>query len=716
MKQVVQYVNNGQLKVEEVPPPALRRGGVLVASRYSLVSTGTERMVVDMAKKSLVGKALERPDLVKQVWRKVKTEGLLTTVQKVKTRMDAPIALGYSCAGVVIAVAEDVDEFAPGDRVACAGLNFASHAEVCYVPKNLCVKMPSSVEFDEAAYVTLGAIAMQGVRIAEVTLGESVVVIGLGLLGQLALQILKAAGCSVLGIDLDPAKVELAMKLGADAAVVRSDDPESAAMALSRGRGMDAAVITAATSSNDPVELAAELMRDKGRVVLVGAVGMNFTRKPYYDKELEIRLSRSYGPGRYDLTYEVEGIDYPIGYVRWTERRNMESFLDLVARRAVKVRDLTTHTFDIADAKQAYDMISGSEGQFLGILLKYPVEQLQQPSTIQLKPLPPEKTSKVKINMIGVGAFGQGVILPNLAKIENAELRCVVTRNGIEAHRTGTRFGAKSVGSSAEEAIFDAVADAVIIATRHDQHVPLAVKTLESGKHVFVEKPLAVTPEQLDEVIAAYKASPCELVVDFNRRLSPLTNKLMEVLKDRTRPLVMTYRVNAGFIPRDHWVHHPQQGGGRIIGEVCHFVDLLQYICKGRPVEVRAFGTCGSDGSIVNHDNVVISLKFSDGSVGAITYSGDGDTRLPKERLEVFGDGISCVIDDFKSGTFLYRGKAENTQLKAQDKGHAAMLRAFVDMAAGKASSPVPFDEAVAATRATFAIHESLGLGVGISL
>lgn len=719
MKQVFQYANTGELKVEDVPPPELRAGGVLVGARSSLVSTGTEKMVIDVARKSLVGKALERPDLVRQVLQKIKTEGLGATLQKVKSKLGAPIPLGYSCAGVALAVAEDVDEFAVGDRVACAGMGYASHAEVVFVPRNLCVRIPESVTFDEAAYVTLGAIAMQGVRVAAVTLGESVAVIGLGLLGQLAAQILKAAGCRVLGVDVDAGRAELALNLGADAVAVRGrDNVADIASSLTRGRGIDAAVITAATSSNDPVELAAEILRDKGRVSVVGAVKMDIPRKPFYEKELDLRLSRSYGPGRYDTAYEQKGIDYPIGYVRWTERRNMESFLDLVASGAVRTHELTTHTFDIADAASAYELISSKDGEtFLGVVINYPAREEPPQTRIVLQPEPKRIASgKVGIGMIGAGNFGQGMILPKLAKIESAQLVAVAELDGIAAKRVGERFGATYATSSAEDIFRDDLVTAVIVATRHDAHVPLAVAALEAGKHVFVEKPLALDEDGLARIAEARERSGHEVVVDFNRRLAPLVLQLKEALASRTRPLVMVYRVNAGFIPRDSWVHDPQQGGGRIIGEVCHFVDLMRHICGSRPVSVHAAAASGTCEDRVNKDNVAATIAFSDGSVGTIAYCSDGDPRMPKERLEVFGQGCSFVIDDFKSAVFYRAGRTQKVSLKCQDKGHAAMLRAFVELAAGRGASPVGFEEAVSATRTTFAILQSLGLGTSVSV
>ena len=718
MKQVIQYANGSELTVEEVPPPALRAGGVLVATRYSLVSTGTERTAIELAKKSLVGKALERPDLVKQVLRKVKTEGFSTTLQKVKGKLDAPIALGYSSAGTVIATAEDVDCFEVGDRVACAGAGYASHAEVVFVPKNLCVKIPDNVDFEQAAYVTVGAIAMHGVRVAEVTLGECVAVIGLGLLGQLTVQILKSAGCRALGVDIDPNKTATARDLGADAVAVRgTDDVPQIAADFSRGRGVDATIITAATGSNDPIELAAELTRDKGRVSVVGAVKMDVPRRPYYEKELDIRLSRSYGPGRYDPVYEEHGVDYPIGYVRWTERRNMEAFVDLLSAGKVRTRELATHTFQIDDARSAYEMIGAKNSEpILGILLTYP-ERPEKPSpTVVLKKPTTRRTGKIGVGVIGTGNFSRAVLLPNLAKLDQVDLRAVSSVDGVEAKRAAERFGVQYATSSAEDLIGDESIDAVVIATMHDTHVDLASAALESGKHVFLEKPLAMNDDQLEQIIAARQSSQADLVVDFNRRLAPLTLRLKQMFRARACPLVMSYRVNAGFIPKDSWLQDPVEGGGRIIGEVCHFVDLMQYLCDAPPREVYAASAHAQNEQRTNADNTVVTLKFADGSVGTLAYTADGDPAMPKERLEVFADQSAFVIDDFRSAA-LYRGcKSERIKLHSQDKGHSAMLKAFVDFASGDCEPPVPFAEAVAATRATLAILESLGLGVGVEL
>jgi len=717
MKQVVQYASGGDLKVEDVPIPALRSGGVLVANRFSLVSAGTERMVMNLARKSLVGKALERPDLVKQVLGKIKTEGLGATLEKVKTKLDSPISLGYSCAGIVLAVAEDVDDFAPGDPVACAGAGYAAHADVVFVPRNLCVAIPRGVDFDEAAYVTLGAIAMQGVRTAEPTLGECVAVIGLGLLGQLTIQILKAAGCRVLGVDIDPSKVDLALKAGCDHAAARGrDDVGAIAACASRGRGVDAVIITAASSSNDPIELAAEILRDKCRVAVVGAVKMDIPRKPYDDKELDVRLSRSYGPGRYDHNYEENGVDYPIGYVRWTERRNMMSFLDLVAARSVRPRELTTHTFDISDAPAAYGLIGGeSQEPFLGILFSYPAETRAHTTLVTLAPSQ-RPDGAVRMGVIGAGGFGGGVILPNLAKTPGASLLGICTRDGVKARRAAERFGAELATTDPGELIEDSRVDAVVIATRHDMHPALTTAALRSGKQVFVEKPLAIDEDGLEAIVAARAESGHEVVVDFNRRFAPLAVRTREMLASGKGPLVMVYRVNAGLIPTDHWVHDPREGGGRIVGEACHFIDLMQFLCGAKPIEVHAVSASGAREDRTNHDNSVITIKYADGSVGTLAYAAEGDPRMPKERIEVLGRGISAVIDDFRSAVFLYSGKSETVRRKSQDKGHAAMMAGFVDFVAGRCDSPVPFDEAVATTRATFAALQSIGTGASVAL
>ena len=740
MRQVIQSNLTGELKVEEVPPPALQAGGVLVANHFSLISAGTEQMAVQAASESLVSKARRRPEAVKQVIFQAMRQGVRETMQVVRGRLDKPLALGYSAAGKVIAVGRQVDDLQVGDPVACAGAQYAHHAEVIYVPRNLCVPIPAGVSFEQAAYVTLGAIALQGVRIADVQLGESVAVIGLGLLGQLTVQLLKAAGCQVLGIDVDAERVALARTLGADRAVVRDEEGNAGKLAasFSRGYGVDAVIITAATSSNDPVELAAAISRDKGRVVIVGAVGMNLPREPFYAKELDLRLSRSYGPGRYDPRYEEQGIDYPYGYVRWTEGRNMAAFLQLIAQGKIDPSPLTTHVFPVERAPQAYDLITGKiPERYMGILLQYPSE-ISTSARIVLAPRGTgQLVEKVCVGFIGAGDFARNVLLPRLQHLDGVSFRTLVTATGMSARYTGQRFGFATCATDPAEVMNDPAINTVFIATPHHLHAPLVVDALVAGKHVFVEKPLALNQDELSRVVKAFQGaneqigkaanvhSPVAdrqspiLMVGFNRRFAPLIHDVKRFIDRQPGPRVIIYRVNAGFIPRDHWIQDPERGGGRIIGEVCHFVDLMAFLVGALPMRVYAEAVSWDDAAQVNEDTLLITLKFSNGSTGMIAYLANGDRGLPKERIEIFGGSSVAIVDDFRGAHLIAEGtvkKIGGGWLAKQDKGHEAELAAFVRAVRQGEPSPVPLVEAVAATQTTFAIIESLRTGEPILL
>ncbi|HEX7294158.1 MAG TPA: bi-domain-containing oxidoreductase, partial [Pyrinomonadaceae bacterium] len=586
MKQVLQNRKTGRPFVGEVPVPALQRGRVLVRTVASLISAGTERAAVELVSKGLVQEARQRPDLVKAVVAKVKNEGLLNTFASVRDTMAASQALGYSAAGIVAAVGEDVSEFQVGDRVACAGVGYASHAEVLSVPKNLCVHLPEGVSFESGAYGTLGAIALQGVRLAEPTLGESVVVIGLGLVGQLTVQLLKANGCRVFGLDLDEARVALARELGADNASVSSEASAKEIETWTRGHGADAVLITAATDSNEPVELAARVSRLKGRVIVVGMTGMNIPRAPFFSRELKLVISMSYGPGRYDPEYEERGHDYPLPYVRWTEKRNIESFLELIGAGRINVERLTTHRFPIAEADRAYQLISGELREpNLGVVLNYDPEA----EVIRKVSLGAAQVGKqsIALGVIGAGGYVPAMLLPHF-KTEGVEFRSIATASGISAHDVGKRFGFAYAVSSAEEVLDDSNVNLIVIGTRHDLHAELARKALERNKHVFVEKPLALNDEQLDAVLDAAGSSTGRLMVGFNRRFSPLAQRAKEFFNERDTPLSMVYRVNAGRIPKEHWTQNAEEGGGRIVGEVCHFIDLMQFLTGAPPVSVFA--------------------------------------------------------------------------------------------------------------------------------
>ena len=713
MKQVLQNFRTGVLKVDEVPETIIRSGGILVRNMASLISAGTEKMAVDLAQRSLVGKAKERPDLVRQVIGKVKRDGVVSTFRTVKARLETPLALGYSCAGVVKEVGRGAEEFQLGDRVACAGMNYASHAETIFVPTNLAVRIPEEVGFDEAAFVTLGAIAMQGVRTAEVKLGEAVAVIGLGLLGQLTIQILKAAGCRVIGVDLDPAKIELARWHGADAAVLRSDDVESAVDQFTGGYGVDAVIVTAAAETNDPTELAGEIARDRAIISMVGAVRMEVPRKIYYEKELQLRLSRSYGPGRYDAQYEEQGIDYPIGYVRWTERRNMQEFLRLVAARAVRLDKLITHRFDISQAERAYDIITGKDRQpFLGILLTYPEASTNEHQAVvvplkQQAPLRSEGT--VKLGVIGAGNFARSVLLPRLAKTSGVNLIGIATATGRNAKAIGEQYGFAFCTTDYRELLLRGDVDTVLIATRHDTHAVMTAEALRAGKTVYVEKPLAISDEGLEEISNAIAQTGGRVMVGFNRRFSSLSTELKQAFADCAEPLAITYRVNAGEVPKESWIQG-EEGGGRIVGEVCHFVDYLQFLTDAEPVEVFAY-SCSATA-----DTLSVVIKLSNGSVGNINYLASGDRAFPKERIEVYGGGRVAVLDDFRVLEVWRSGRRKVTKRIQQDKGFDRELAAFITAARIGGEMPITWRSLALTTLATLRIADALGSGVPQSL
>lgn len=694
----------------EVPVPALQRGRLLVRTAASLISSGTERMVVESGGKGLVQEARERPDLVRAVMEKARREGLLNTFSAVRDKLAASTALGYSASGIVIGVGEDVTEFRVGDRVACAGVGFASHAEAISVPKNLCVLLPPEVDFEAGAFGTLGAIALQGVRLAEPTLGESVVVIGLGLVGQLTVQLLKANGCRVFGIDLDPARVDLALQLGADQAQVSGDDLKTAVMKWTRGHGADAVLITAATDSNQPVELAGEVSRLKGRVVIVGMTGMEIPRQTFFTRELSLKISMSYGPGRYDPEYEERGHDYPFAYVRWTENRNIEAFLDLVAAKRIDVGSLITHRFAIDEAARAYELIAGETQQpYLGVVLRYDTER-ELARNVQLTERAASKQDAVRVGLIGAGSYVTAMLLPQF-KEQRADFRVVTTASGVSANNVGKKFGFARAASSADEVINDPDVNLVVIGTQHDVHARLAQQSLEANRDVFVEKPLALNDDQLNAVFRAAQNSSGRLIVGFNRRFSPLARKAKEFFAERSAPLSILYRINAGRIPRDHWAHDSEKGGGRIVGEVCHFVDLMQFLIGAAPVSVFAEAVSGNNAAAVNEDSVFITLRFADGSNGSIAYLAEGDASLSKERVEIFGEGKSFVLDDFRRATLHSKGKEEQVTLRSQDKGQSDQVKAVCAMVLSGGPSPITVDELAATTRATFRIRDSLRSG-----
>jgi predicted dehydrogenase/threonine dehydrogenase-like Zn-dependent dehydrogenase len=668
---------------------------------------------------------------------------LLTTVEAAFNRLDQPMPLGYSTAGVIVALGDGMQGFKVGQRVACAGGGYAVHAEYGSIPKNLLTPLADHVDFESAAFTTLGAIALHGFRLAQVQLGEYVAVIGLGLLGLLSVGIACAAGCTVLGIDLDPRRVALAAQMGAMA--VQRDQAVEAAQSFARGRGCDAVLICADTSSADPVELAGILARDRARVVAVGAVGLQLPRKIYYEKELTFLNSRSYGPGRYDPAYEEAGQDYPIGYVRWTEGRNLEAFVDLLANGKLDVHPLITHHFPIEQAAQAYNLIIGkNQEHFLGVLLTYPdfsphlpgvnvtgspafpgpVEEIGdqssrfQPAGIQThRPatFQPSALQTVKLGVLGAGNFATAVLLPALKNVSNLELVGIVSASGTSAQHAAHRFNFQYATSDESRILDDPQVNTVAILTRHNLHTRQVLAALQAGKHVFCEKPLAINNVELDAIqgvilpLAGLPDSPPLpiLMVGFNRRFAPLAHRMSDFLQGRQEPLVMHYRVNAGYLPLTHWLHDPLQGGGRIIGEGCHFVDFLTYLAGAPPVLVSAQGL--PDAGRYREDNVLLNFSFPDGSLGIVSYLANGNKAFPKERVEVFCGGRVAVLDDFRTLETVHDGHRQVFRARLrQDKGHTAEWQTFIASLMAGGPPPIPYEHLLGVTRATFSAMNAL--------
>jgi predicted dehydrogenase len=723
VKQLLQNLRTGETHVAEVPIPQPKPGTALVRTAASLVSAGTERTLVEFAEKSLLGKARSRPDLVRQVVGKARREGLLTTAEAAFNRLDQPMPLGYSSAGTLVALGEGMKGFQVGQRVACAGGGYAVHAEYAIVPKNLITPLPEEVDFESAAFTTLGAIALHGFRLSQSQVGERVAVIGLGLLGLLAVAIARAAGCQVLGIDLDPRRVELAGKIGAQA--VTRDQAEDAAQALSHGQGCDVILICASTPSNDPVTLAGAIARDRANVVALGAVGLELPRKLYFEKELSFINSRSYGPGRYDPDYEEGGQDYPIGYVRWTEGRNLSAFVDLLSGGQFDVHPLITHRFPIDQAPQAYDLITGKRQEpFLGVLLTYPqtqpLSQESQQSRIDLSDYQSQPTSPaslVRLGVLGAGSFATAVLLPALQKVEKVDNVGIASASGLSASHAASRFKFGYATSDENKILNNPDINTIAILTRHHLHARQVIAALEAGKHVFCEKPLAIKPSELAEIAEVmWSIHPSSnqpvplLMVGFNRRFAPLAQKMKSFIDPRKEPLVAHYRVNAGYLPANHWLHDPEQGGGRIIGEGCHFIDFLTYLVGEPPVRVSAHGL--PDDQRYHEDNVVLDFTFPDGSIGTVSYLANGDKAFPKERVEAFSGGRVAVLDDYRTLEVVHNGKRQHERSRLrQDKGHRAEWEAFTSAILAGGPPPIPYTHLSGVTAASFAAVEALRSG-----
>jgi len=730
MKQIIQSYKTGEMTVVEAPCPQRQRGMVLVETRVSVISAGTEKMLVDLAKQSLLGKAKARPDLVKKVIATAKREGVLNTLQKVRNKLDTPFPLGYSCAGIAREVGSGVDEFVPGDLVACGGAGYANHAEFNLVPKNLCVRIPQKgpntfpqgpVSFEDAAFATVGAIALQGVRQAALTLGERVCVIGLGLLGQLAVQLCGANGCRVIGADIDPLKLDLAKKLGAEDAVL-SRDLEDAVSSFTGGVGADAVIITASTPDSSLIELAGHISRIKGRIVVVGLVGMEVPRYIYYKKELDIRLSLSYGPGRYDAEFEERGHDYPIAYVRWTEQRNMQAFLDLIAAGRIDVRSLITHRFPFESVLDAYDLILKGREPYLGLLLEYlpqPGNVTREEYRLSVSCSGVKTAYDIQLGLIGAGNFARGVLLPAFKRNPKVSFRGVATARGMTARAVAEQFDFSYCAETVDEIIEDPTINTVVVATRHDLHGPMTLKALQAGKHVFVEKPLCLCLDEMDAIeghitAASQNGRGSIVMVGFNRRFSPFIRKLKSHFAGRSGPLVASYRINAGVVPKESWIQDPAVGGGRIIGEVCHFVDTLRYIV-GAPVRSIQAACVQNEGFLhTNRDSVAVTLTYTDGSLGTILYYACGSGAYPKEHLEIASGGTVAVLNDYCRLDII--GRDKQVVKKKQDKGFEAEVEEFVKSVAEDGAFPISLDEIIETTRVTFAIHDALNTGQSIFL
>ena len=712
MKQVVHSLRSRDVQVEDVPAPCCRANGLLVSTAASFISNGTEREMLKCGGAGMIRQAFERPDLVRMVLRRVRSTGLAQVAATLRSRMDIPCALGYSSAGTVLEIGAGVKGFAAGERVACAGAGFAAHAAVSWVPQNLCVKIPGEVNFEEASSVALGAIALQGVRIAAASVGERVAVIGLGLAGLLTGQILKAAGCRVIGVDPDLERVQLARELAFDevysGSTLRDCEPLRAA-------ACDAVILTAATKSRKPVELAGELARDRGLVVVVGDVRVDVPRELYYKKELQIRYSRSYGPGRYDPAYEEQGRDYPPGYVRWTEKRNMEAYLDLVEAGKVRVQPIITHRFPVERARLAYDLVAGRmPDRPVGIVLNYPhaappERKFQVRVQNRMKPNQAHRERDLRIGWIGAGNFSQSILLPALRRIEGIKLVGVANASGISASAAARRFGFEYCATEVEQVLSDPEIDIVFIATRHHLHAAMIVAGLERGKHVFVEKPLCVNEEEIVQIQSACQGASRLLTVGFNRRYSRVACEAARFLEGRLGPLSILYRVNVPTLPREHWTLDSEQGHGRIVGEACHFIDFVQFLTQSLPLRVQAWPLSQSAESV--DDSFEARIEMEDGSSVHLSYLSTGASTLAKERIELHGDGRTVVVDDFKRCAFLDSHRTRTLRLIRQDKGHEAELRAFVQAVRQGGSNPIRFASLVATTLATLKIRESLRTG-----
>ncbi|NBB79910.1 MAG: Gfo/Idh/MocA family oxidoreductase [Verrucomicrobia bacterium] len=698
MKHLLQYLNSGETILAEVPCPGVRPGHVLIETRRSLISLGTEKMLVSFGKSGLISKARQQPEKVKQVLEKVGTDGLLPTIDAVRSKLNQPISLGYCNVGVVLEVGAGVTDLKVGDRVASNGC----HGEVVQVPRNLCVTIPDAVQDEAAAFTVPGSIGLQGVRLARPGLGEAFVVTGVGLIGLLTVQLLQAHGCRVLAIDFDANKLELAAKLGAETCnPAAGEDPLAVALQFSRGQGVDGVLITASTRSSDPVSQAAQMCRKRGRIILVGVTGLELNRADFYEKELSFQVSCSYGPGRYDPEYEDKGHDYPIGFVRWTEGRNFSAVLDMIEQGSLRTDCLITHRYAFAEAPKVYDSLS-SDPKALGIVLEYEAAKNDAPKfdrRVSLKKRTAFEASKPVLGFIGAGNYASRVLIPAFRRA-GAQIHTIVTSGGVSAYLSGQANGFSAASTDVDAIFKSKEINTVVVATRHNTHSRFVLEALQAGKNVFVEKPLALTLDALNEIRDTWDALPDDqpkpaVMVGFNRRFSPHIQKIKALLDPIHEPKVFIFTMNAGHIPADHWTQDPDIGGGRIIGEACHYVDLMRFLADSKVTSIQVQRMGKVPGVEVSEDKASIMLGFENGSFGTIHYLANGSKQFPKERIEVFAAGRTLQLDNFRKLRAYGWPGFRKMNLWRMDKGQNACAKAFLDAIASGNSSPIPFDQII---------------------
>lgn len=718
MKQIIQNYRSGRLELIDAPVPVCTSNTVLVKNMCSLVSIGTERSIIELGKKSLLGKAKARPDLVRRFKEKALKEGLLNTFKQALERLDNPTALGYSSAGIVVEVGNEIHNFSPGDTVACIGAGYALHAEYVRIPNNLLVKIPFGLSFEEASFGMLGIIALHGIRNAKITFGESVAVIGLGLLGLLTIQILKSYGCKVIGFDLDQSKINLARKLVLDSEFFfEENDFKEAVETMTNGYGIDAVIVTTATKSDKPIHLAVDIGRPKSRIVVVGVTDIHPDRNEMWQKEIEILVSKAGGPGTLDPLYEIKNIDYPFGEVRWTERRNLEEFLRLVSKKSIEVKSLISHRTQIFNSEQLYqNMLSGVDGPYVGVVLEYPQKSDSPNRSVTMLTSHSQTEDRISLGIIGAGLFGKSILLPQIKKVSQFQLHTLATSSSANAFHTAKKYHFLQATTDYKDILKNKDINAVAILTPHSQHAKMVIEALEAGKHVFVEKPLCVNEAELLQIKNVYTHSHSHLLVGYNRRFSPHLDFTMKFFQRRRDPMVIHYRVNAGFVGTDHWTHSIEEGGSRVIGEMCHFVDLFQYLTKSPPISLYAERVSGNNKTALNSDNISVIFKFLDGSIANLIYSDSGDRSLGREQLEIFCEGKSVLLSDYKRTIVFQNGKKNQYKTWGQESGYFQEFSYFRELLEKNITPRITPEEIFTSTAVVFAINKALQGGMPIHL